>query len=269
LKELFSSLITMLLQVACVLLVSRARSVDCDGFEYDDLIADVDNTLNDCLGIMENAARYFDLVNSMQVVRRADDESDDDNTDVKLEACVSILAAVDTYRENHMRHARYQDLLRMEEKVYLHELLKPLSKKVGNLIYVASMDGDEISDFLAAYDNESPTLVIVESVNGTVFGGYTDKIWTTSKTWQSSSNAFVFQLRPSFDQHAIISTSVATHVSDSHLQFGNAINLKDHALSNALSWVSPSHYDLDGYELNDGERYFQAKEWVVVEVEDL
>jgi len=238
-------------------LISKATSID-----YDVLGADVENTLDECLSIAEDAGRYLDEVNLLQGVnRRVEDE--------KLGACVRVMTAVDNYRKDHTRLVRFQDLLRSKDKVYLHELLKPLSKKMGDLLYIASFDGDDISDFRTICGNQSPTLIIVESTNGTVFGGYTDADWLSTQITQSSSTAFVFRLRPSFEQYAIISEAVATLISDNALQFGNAINIHDHALSNADSWVSGSHYDVDGFELNDGERYFQAKDWVAVKVEDL
>jgi len=69
---------------------------------------------------------------------------------------------VDTYRENHIRLGRYNNFLRLEDKAYLHELLKPLPKKMGDLLYIASMDGDDISNFLTTYYNQSPTFIIIE-----------------------------------------------------------------------------------------------------------
>jgi len=247
----------MLVQLACLFLISKAKSID-----YDVLVADVENTLDECLSIAEDVGRYHNEVNLLQeVTRRVEDK--------KLRACVRIMTAVGNYREGHTRVARYQDLLRLKEKAYLHELLKPLSKKMGDLLYMASMDGDAISDFSAVYDNESPTLIIVESNNGFVFGGYTDKQWSTSGEWQTSSNAFLFRLRPSFKQLAIKTTQYANFINDNLLQFGNDIRLYDHALSNDNNKVGHGDYELEGYELNGGNRTFQAVEWVAVKVEDL
>jgi len=255
---------TMLLQLASVLLIVKGTSLD-----YDALVANVENTLDYCFGIVEDAGRYADEVKLLQDFRRSEDENDNVARNAKLGACVKMIQAVDTYRENHIRLARYQDLLRLEEKEYLQELLKPLSQNMGDLLYMASMDGDDISDFHTVYGNESPTLIIVESTNGSIFGGYTDKVWSTNVTWQSSSSAFLFRLRPSFGQYAIKNEQYATLISNDVLRFGADIYIKDQALSNAESIVQRYYYFVDGYELNDGERNFQAKEWVAVKVEDL
>jgi len=257
-------MIAMLLQVACVFLTSKATSLD-----YDDLVADVKSTLDECLGIVEDVGRYVDEVNLLQgVSRRNEDESDNHSTDVKLGACVSILQAVDTYREDHSRQVLYQEFLRLEEKAYLHELLEPLSKKMGDLLYVASTDGDDFSDFRSACGNQE-TLLIIESTNGAVFGGYTDADWTVAGSWQSSSTAFLFRLRPSFEQWGVTAPIVANWINDDYLHFGNALNIPDHFLSHNNSRVSGAHYAVDGFELNDGIEYFQAKEFVAVKIVNL
>jgi len=254
----------MLLLVACVFLITKG-SID-----YDDLVADVENTFDECLGIVEDVWSYVEEVYLLQEVRRrVEDENDNDATEVKLGACASMLKLVDTYRENHSRLVLYHDLLRLEEKSYLHELLKPLSKKMGDVLYIASKDGDDILDFRTACGNLSPTLIIVESTNGTVFGGYTDVDWSSTGQWWSSSSPFLFRLRPSFAHYAITNTQYANWVTDSVIRFGSDLRIVDSALSNADSTVGAHSYDLDGYELNDGEQYFQAKEYIAVKVEDL
>jgi len=257
----------MLLLVACVFLITKG-SID-----YDDLVADVENTFDECLGIVEDVWSYVDEVSLLQEVRRrVEDENDNDATEVKLGACVSMLKAVDTYRENHSRLVLYHDFLLLAEKVYLNELLKPLSKKMGDVLYIASKDGDDISDFRTAIGNQSPTLLIIESTNGTVFGGYTDVDWSSITGWVSSPSAFLFRLRPSFAQYPRISSTgeyANYYITDNVLYFGYAIKMVDNALSNANSNIQNVHYDFEDFELNDGEQNFQAKEYIALKAEDL
>jgi len=255
----------MLIQAACLFLISEVASLD-----YEDLVIDVENTLDECIGILKDVGRYVDEVNLLQdVSRRAEDETGDVATGVRLGACLSILKAVDGYHKNHMRLSRYQNFLQWEEQAYVNELLEPLSMKMGDHFYVASVDGDSITDFMAACGNQSPTLIIIESTNGTVFGGFTDKEWSWDVTWQSSSKAFLFRLRPSFEQFTIKNQQYANHLGGNVLQFGSDLYLYD-ALSNSNSFVRGDvHYYGTGYELNDGENYFQAREWVAVKVENL
>jgi len=263
-------MITMLLEVTCVFLISGVISIE----DYDDLVADVENTLDECFTILGDVGSYIDEVYSLQEARRrAADEDDNHATVVKLGACVSMLEAVDTYRNKHNRLVLYQDILRlrMDERAYLRTLLEPLSKKIGDVVYAASLDGDDISDFLRECDNQGPTLVIVETTNGTVFGGYGE--WSTSVTWTNFPTAFLFRLRPSFQQWVVQYPNTATHCNNNVVRFGSQLYIMDNALSNRDSIAQGgATYDVDGYELNelnDGTRNFQAKEWFAVKVIDI
>lgn len=254
----------MVLQVVCVFLISITSSLGCD-----DLVADVENSLNECLGIAEDVGRYMLHVHQLREARRAADENDIHDTDAKLGICVSILEAVDAYHADHSRLELYQNFLTVEEWAYLNHLLMPLSEKIGNLLYVASMDGDGISDFRKACGSQTPTLIILESTNGAVFGGYTDWDWSVDTNGHRSASAFLFRLRPSFEQYHLTSPSVAININDDWLYFGNALNMKDHPLNHSLSTVSGAHYSVDGYELNDGKQNFQLREFIAVKVEEL
>jgi len=252
----------MLLQVAFVFFISITSSLACD-----DLVAAVENSLNDCLAIVEDIGRYMIHVQRLQELRRAADEDNIHDTDAKLGVCVSILEAVDAYHADHSRLARYQDLLSLEEWTYLNQLLMPLSEKIGDLLYVASTDGDDISDFRRACGSQTPILIVFESTNGTVFGAYTDWDMSVDTNSMTSASAFLYRLRPSFEQYH--STSPWIYVNDNYLHFGNAINIGDHPLSQDRNWVSGADFSANDYELNDGEQYFQLKEFIAVKVEEL
>jgi hypothetical protein len=63
-----------------------------------------------------------------------------------------------------------------------------------NLIYKASLDGFEASDFHSKCDDKSKTLVIIKSTNGNVFGGYTEQLWNNGCSFKIDPNAFIFSL---------------------------------------------------------------------------
>jgi len=67
------------------------------------------------------------------------------------------------------------------------------------LIYRASQDGFKSSDFHSKCDDKPITLVIIKSLNGNVFGGYTEKSWGSSindehGVYKYDPNAFIFSL---------------------------------------------------------------------------
>jgi hypothetical protein len=63
-----------------------------------------------------------------------------------------------------------------------------------NLIYRASQDGFEASQFHTKCENKPNTLVVIKSTNGNVFGGYTEQTWNPSNNYKADPNSFIFSL---------------------------------------------------------------------------
>ena len=61
------------------------------------------------------------------------------------------------------------------------------------LLYKATVDGDSIDDFTKKCENKGPTILIVKSQKGQIFGGYTEKNWTKNKSI-SSPDSFLFNI---------------------------------------------------------------------------
>jgi len=60
-----------------------------------------------------------------------------------------------------------------------------------NLIYKASQDGFGAFDFHQKCDNKKNTFIIIKSLNGNVFGGYTEQSWS-GYGFKQDKNAFMF-----------------------------------------------------------------------------
>jgi len=81
------------------------------------------------------------------------------------------------------------------------------------LIYKASLDGFKSNDFHLKCDSKSNTLVIIRSINGNIFGGYTEQDWSGINAYKSDANAFLFsclnkknnslKIKCSLEEHAI------------------------------------------------------------------
>ena len=65
----------------------------------------------------------------------------------------------------------------------------------ATLLYRASRDGWRVQNFHFFCDGKGPTLTVVRTGNGCVFGGYTDIAWNSSGRNTTSSNAFLFSIR--------------------------------------------------------------------------
>ena len=62
------------------------------------------------------------------------------------------------------------------------------------LLYKLTKDGDSIDTFHQKCDNNSPTLLLVETANGKKFGGYTTCVWCVNKGGKKDGKTFLFSL---------------------------------------------------------------------------
>jgi hypothetical protein len=69
-----------------------------------------------------------------------------------------------------------------------------LGPKDWKLCFRASKDGFSASAFHSKCDNKGPTLTVVKSRHGFLFGGYTSISWTSRRGYAWDSNAFLFSL---------------------------------------------------------------------------
>ena len=69
-----------------------------------------------------------------------------------------------------------------------------LSAKQFKLLYRASRDGFQTSNFHAKCDNQPRTLTIIKTTEGYIFGGYTEVAWDSTNNWKVDPNALIFSL---------------------------------------------------------------------------
>jgi len=258
----------MFLFAVCLVLISKASNDSID------LVAGVENTLDECLAISEAVGEFLDVVDSQDDRRRSEGKDSDLAKGVtkKLGICSSILKSVDSFRNEYTIHQFGNTAIRSSEKAFINKLLNGVSKRMGEVLYVASRDGDAATKFHSVCDNKGPTVVIVETTSGAVFGGYTDVSWASSSTYKTSSTAFLFRLRPSMKHYVIKQGNVGNavyHRSSYGPTFGGGhdFNIRDAALSNLNSYTNGGHTytfpTYPSYELTDGNKNFMVKDYVV------
>lgn len=155
----------------------------------------------------------------------------------------------------------------LSEFSWLNEEL-PGNYKLGGLLYDTLKDGDSVSTFHSRCDGEGPTVTIVETTLGVMFGGFTDQSWSSSAGYGSDADAFVFRLRPSKMKFKVSSSSYAIYRHSSYgPQFGaTAFRIEQSCRSWAKSFVSTgSYYNLNSNVLNDGHYDFRVKQYAVVQ----
>jgi hypothetical protein len=62
------------------------------------------------------------------------------------------------------------------------------------LIYRATRDGFGSNDFHRMCDNHSGTLIVIQSENGYIFGGFTSQLWNHTAGYKGYINEFLFSL---------------------------------------------------------------------------
>jgi len=254
----------MLLVAMCLCMISRAAKTN-------EIVVAVENSFLECEGIVKAVGEFVDVVETTGIRRRADKDDGTLVTEVekKLGTCGAILEAAGNFRKNYMGAVLGTLALQSEELDYINKLLKVASKKMGGVLYTASEDGDTSTDFHTHCDKQGPTVTIIRTISGTIFGGYTDVSWSTSAGYKQSSKSFIFGIRPFFKKYAIKSSGNAVYHNPSYgptFGSGHDINVKSGALTSKSSYVAQNngYHSKSSYEINGGTKNFQVLDYVVL-----
>jgi len=233
------------------------------------LIENVKNTIGICSDIVDAVGDFLDLFGPKGETRRLGRM-----VKTKLETCSKIIEAVDAFHHHHFSSNKRGLIdLDFDEARFLRKSLKAVNKKLGKTLYVASKDGDQAGKFQRACANQGPTVLIVQSTTGSVFGGYTDVNWGGSKGYKRSTKSFLFRLRPAMTKYAIKSKRVSYAVeinlgAGPVFGGGHDIFISYNALSNKKSNTNGGHtYSFPSspnHQLNDGMSYFQVTDYVAL-----
>ena len=83
-----------------------------------------------------------------------------------------------------------------EDKNLIFSWINPDFKKISaKLIYSARHDGDDAKTFHNLCDKvHLPTLIIIETIDGKIFGGFTKESWEGNNEYKIDEKAFIFSL---------------------------------------------------------------------------
>jgi len=89
----------------------------------------------------------------------------------------------------------YSTILDDNQKLQLNEFYGVKDNK-WNLLYKGSRDGFKANDFHRLCDNKGPTLSIINTTDGHMFGGFTSMSWTSDDegAYKADATAFLFTL---------------------------------------------------------------------------
>ena len=144
----------------------------------------------------------------------------------------------------------------------------PWKLRKTKLLFNSNIYGDSFSIFLKKSIGKYPTMVIIQTTKGGIFGGYTSKPWKEEQT--TDNNAFVFSLYTK-KKYSIKNPSTAIGLSNG-LNFGwgdNAIVIYEKSTSHSANYVGNGTYNIPNeYELNNGERNFTVKSFELFHLKD-
>jgi len=140
------------------------------------------------------------------------------------------------------------------------------------LIYKATRDGFQADDFHKTCDNKGPSVTVIQTKEGYLFGGFSPVAWDSSDSWKTHPNCFIFTLHnphhipPSKypllpgDKHGIRCNSAYGPV------FGGGDDIRVYSNSNntnsSFTYFPNSYIDTTGKGLETftGVKYFTTKE---------
>lgn len=259
----------MLLFFMFTLLVTEASN----WHQYYDsaLISEVYDALTKCSDAYA-VFHEFDSETSNDTGRRRN-EDEFAKVDGILKTCGAILDAGDIFRENPHAFGGKGSVfgnvtLRSMELAFLNEILGIKSKKMGDILFIASRDGDAASDFHSACDNQGPTVVIVMTDSGEVFGGYAGVSWESPGEGHvvASTDSFVYKLRPKMKNYNIPNDWPLVHDDNYGPIFCREFGIISEALSGNYSsaWADNNYAASDGSYFSDGLVPFKVKDYVVL-----
>jgi len=148
------------------------------GKGYDgDLVRTIEETLEDCSTLTEAMGMYLGKRLGDTRRRNANDLTED--VKGKLQTCDAIFEVVDTLRTASavlVRPAYGTIGVHFSESFFMRVQLSNIGKKIGEVLYIASEDGDLATDFHKACDKKGPTIAVFETTSGSIFSGYTDQV---------------------------------------------------------------------------------------------
>ena len=173
--------------------------------------------------------------------------------------------------ESHIDKYMNSDIVKspMEESMLLNKLGKEGKTIKLKLLYKATIDSDKAEVFHKKCDKAKNTLVLIETINGNRFGGYTTQSWKGDGIDKKDNNAFVFSLDKLqlyniiFDQPAI-----GCYPKYGPVFLGCQIKVNDNFfVKGGTTFRKNVNYAINSdFELNDGIKFFGIKDLEVFEV---
>jgi len=138
------------------------------------------------------------------------------------------------------------------------------------LLYKGTTDGDTNDIFHKRCDNKGPTISIIESTDGQIFGGYASKSWDkNNKSDIPDPNSFLFNVNNK-RKYSVINNKglMAGYICDFGGSNFHELWINDNFLSNGGHCDNGKGYNFTKYELTGGKSSFSIKELEIYKVDE-
>lgn len=149
-------------------------------------------------------------------------------------------------------------------------LLRQNKRTVYTLIYKATRDGDKVETFHKICDSYNHTVVLIKTLKGRRFGGYTYEKWEGEDINKVDNRAFLFSIDKQKVYNVIRNEEAIGCYKLNGPDFcGWQIVIQDNFLTNKQCYTGEKEMNFrtdEDYELNGGEKYFGVQELEVFQV---
>ena len=149
-------------------------------------------------------------------------------------------------------------------------LLRQNKRTVYTLIYKATRDGDKAENFHQMCDSYNNTVVLIKTLKGRRFGGFTHETWDGEDQNKVDNRAFLFSIDKQKVYNVIKNEEAIGCYKLNGPDFcGWQIVIQDNFLSNKQCYTGEKEMNYrtdEDYELNGGEKYFGVQELEVFQV---
>ena len=157
----------------------------------------------------------------------------------------------------------------LEEEMLLNKINKHGKDIQFNILYKAINDSDRAEIFHEKCDQVKRTLVLIETINGKRFGGYTTQSWEGESINKKDNEAFVFSL-DKLQVYNIITDqpAIGCYPAYGPVFLGCQIKVNDNFfVKGGITFKKNTNYATNSdFELNDGIKFYGIKDIEVFEV---
>ena len=177
----------------------------------------------------------------------------------------------DSNRDTFVSQYIQSDIIknRNEESMLLNKINNHGKNLNFNLLYKSTIDTDRADIFHQKCDHAQRSLVLVETIEGRRFGGYTTQSWEGEGVNKKDNEAFIFSL-DKLQIYNIISgkSAIGCYPKYGPVFLGCQIKVNDNFfVKGGTTFRKKINYATnEDFELNDGTKFFGIKDIEVFEV---